>query len=134
VGKEERSESINSRTKHRKIMGPELTQEEMILYRLGEVKATMEKNIANTLFQIHFHKHATIEELVKYYGWENVEEPFTEKEREDLINDTRKRLESEKLVLAFFNREVNNIKDDNVPYKLPSTGDTEKRTTGEGTE
>lgn len=72
-----------------------------IRYQFYKLEETMIRNIANTLFQLHFHETATAEELMKYYGWTDA---FEEKEREKLVEDTRTRLESEQLILAFYQK------------------------------
>ena len=63
------------------------------------IEQTMIRNIANSLFQLEFHRNATPEQLVEYYGWT---EAFEENEREKLVDDTLVRLASEQLVLRTY--------------------------------
>jgi len=67
--------------------------------RFDELEKTMERNIANSLIQLHFHEIGTPQELMEYYGWT---EQFEEHERAKLINDTLKRLDQEQAILRFY--------------------------------
>lgn len=64
-----------------------------------DLEKTMVKNIANTLLQIAFHANGTEKELSDYYGWE--EDTLKTEERQKLIKDSMRRLESEKIILEF---------------------------------
>ncbi len=92
----------------------------------------MIRNIANSLFQLHFHQHATPEELQEYYGWD---EAFEEQEREKLIADTVKRLKAEQLVLRFYKKNIIAL---NTKYDYKdATGDFDlpaERPTGDSSE
>lgn len=102
-------------------------------YQFHKLEETMIRNIANTLFQLHFHETATAEELMKYYGWTDA---FEEKEREKLVEDTRVRLESEQLILAFYQKNKltlnkkygtkDPIGDLGLPTKRPAGEDAEQ--------
>jgi hypothetical protein len=77
------------------------------------VEATMIKNIANSLFQIHFHERATLEEIDAYYGWDDSDEKkkkITEEERPGLIMDTLQRLKQEQAILEFYIKNKDIIK------------------------
>lgn len=89
-----------------------------IFESLMQIKQTQERNIANSLFQLHFHKLATPKQLQEYYGWER---PMEEAERQNLINDTLKRLKEEQFIYRFLLKEENNL------HKL--YGDTHCKTT-----
>jgi hypothetical protein len=78
-----------------------------LMQAFDEIEKKMLYNLANSYFQLHFHENGTPEELQKYYGWE---EAFREEERVKLVEDTRKRIESEEFVLAYYQRNKAKIK------------------------
>lgn len=97
------------------------------------IEETMIRNIANSIFQIEFHDTASAEDLQTYYGWK---EPFEEGERRELVEDVRKRLVSEQLILATYQKmkltlnekygEKNPTGDLDLPAQRPDGGSGEQ--------
>lgn len=67
-----------------------------------ELEDTLVRNVANHIIQYEFHKNATEEELISYYGG-----GFTN--REALMDDTIKRLISDQKVLQFVKTNHDNL-------------------------
>lgn len=106
--------------------------------QFDQLEQTMVRNIANSLFQMHFHQNATAEEMMKYYGWQT---PFEESERENLIQETLGRLESERLILEFYKKNKSKLNklygnknptgDLNLPPKHPTGSGSEQTSISE---
>lgn len=60
----------------------------------GEMERMLVKNIAHSLFDIEFHRHASEEELMLYYG--------AGVDREAMITDTRRKLDGDQRLLRFY--------------------------------
>ena len=98
---------------------------------IEDVEKTAVKNIANTLLQIVFHTHGTLEEITEYYGWK---EPMAESERATLIQDSMRRLESEQLILNFIRNNKKTLKEYAKKYEKGHFDRVIQRTASTSTE
>ncbi len=84
-----------------------------------KLEETLTRNIANSLIQLHFHQHESAEVLERYYGWdkkscekkEKEYSPLTDEDRQGIVDDTLHTLECERIILNFYKKNANIIKE-----------------------